>query len=201
MSNLICTLYGVRGRSIEIYDNKCIIRTEMTAGSILTGNATDGEKTLFYIDCVGIQFKESKATIGYLQVETSSMQMNNQTSNYFSENSFTFEQNKNGLNNMIMRQVYNFISERVEGYKYGTAKPITEAPDYLKAALSGVPGALPIPVVPGQQPYFTPAIQAPQAAQTPQAPRTQTGSGWVCSCGHRNAPSGSFCVQCGSPRR
>lgn len=192
MSNLICTLYGVRGRSIEIYDNKCIIRTELTAGSFLTGNATDGEKTLFYIDCVGIQFKESKATIGYLQVETSSMQMNNQTSNYFSENSFTFEQNKNYLNNMIMRQVYNFVSERVEGYKYGTAKPITEAPDYLKAALSGVPGALA-----GQQPPFAPAPQIPQPPQIPQAP----AAGWVCGCGHRNAPSGSFCVQCGSPRR
>ena len=146
---------------------------------------------------MGIQFKESKATIGYLQVETSSMQMNNQTSNYFSENSFTFEQNKNGLNNMIMRQVYNFVSERVEGYKYGTAKPITEAPDYLKAALSGVPGALA-----GQQPLFAPAPQVPQPPQIPAA------AGWVCSCGKANTdnfcsecgkakPKGRFCTNCG----
>ncbi len=189
MSNLICVLYGVRGRNIEIFDNKCIIHTELTAGSFLSGNTTDGEKTLFYMDCVGVQFKESRATIGYLQLETPSMQMNNQASNFFSENTFTFEQGKNGLSNPIMRQVYRFICDRVEGYKYGTDKePLTEAPEYLKAALAGVPGALPVPVLP-PQPCFAAPSQAP------------TAEGWVCGvCGHRNAPSGSFCVQCGSPR-
>jgi hypothetical protein len=57
-----------------------------------------------------------------------------------------------------------------------------------EAALAGVPGALPVPVLP-PQPCFTAPSQAPAA------------EGWVCGvCGHRNAPSGSFCVQCGSPR-
>ena len=188
MANLICILYGVRGRNIEIFDNKCIIHTELTAGSLLSGNTTDGEKTLFYMDCVGVQFKESKATIGYLQLETPSMQMNNQSSNFFSENTFTFEQGKNGLSNPIMRQVYRFICERVEGYKYGTnTQPLTEAPDYLKDALAGVPGALPTPVLP------PPAFHG--------APHKAAPEGWVCrNCGNKNRGSSAFCVECGTGR-
>lgn len=118
MANLICRLSGVRGRSIDIFDNKCIIRTELTAGSVLSGNATDGEKTIFYIDCTGLQFKKHGLSIGFLQLETPSMQMNNQNSNFFSENTFTFEE-VNGITNELMHQVYSYISRRIEGYKYG----------------------------------------------------------------------------------
>lgn len=52
---------------------------------------TDGEKTIFYSDVVGIQLKKPGFTIGYLQLETASGQMNNLTSNAFSENTFTYE--------------------------------------------------------------------------------------------------------------
>ncbi|MBQ2853920.1 MAG: hypothetical protein IJE81_00435 [Oscillospiraceae bacterium] len=141
MANLICKLYGVRGRCIEVYDNKCVIHTALTAGSIFSGNANDGEKTIFYIDCIGVQFKESRLAMGFIQLETPSMQMNNQNSNFFSENTFTFEDGTNGITNHVMRQVYNFICERVEGYKYGTnTQPLTSPPPYLAKALDAVSG-------------------------------------------------------------
>ena len=89
MAKLICSLKGVRGRSLKLYDTKCVITTSVTAGSVITGNASDGEKTIFLIDVVGVQFKKSSLTIGYLQLETPSLQMNNQDCNYFSENTFT----------------------------------------------------------------------------------------------------------------
>ena len=123
MSNLICSIGGARGRSIKIYDNKCIISTNVTVGSVLTHNATDGEKTIFYIDVTGVQFKESGLTLGFLQFETPSSQMNNQSSNFFSENTFTFDKD-----NEYMRKVYEFVVARIEGYKYGT---IDEAPTSL----------------------------------------------------------------------
>ena len=123
MSNLICCISGARGRSIKIYDNKCIISTNVTVGSVLTHNATDGEKTIFYIDVTGVQFKESGLTLGFLQFETPSSQMNNQSSNFFSENTFTFDKD-----NEYMRKVYEFVVARIEGYKYGT---IDEAPTSL----------------------------------------------------------------------
>lgn len=119
MSVLIGRLSGSRGRSIAIYDNKCIITTDITVGSILTQNALDGQKTIFYIDVIGVQFKRSGLTIGYLQLETGSMQMNNQDSNSFSENTFTFEDGRNGISNNLMEQVHTYIIDTLEGYKYG----------------------------------------------------------------------------------
>ena len=112
MANLICRLYGVRGRTLEIYDNKCIIKTEVTAGSVITGNASDGEKTIFYRDCIGLQFKKTGLSLGFLQFETPSAQMNNQSSNFFSENTFTFEE-VNGITNELMYQVYCYVSRRM----------------------------------------------------------------------------------------
>ena len=98
-------IQGVRGRSIRVYPYKCIINTSVTAGSLLTNNATDGEKTIYYKDVVGIQYKRSGVTIGYLQFETSSGTMNHDKSNYFSENTFTFESDKDE----IMEEVYEYI--------------------------------------------------------------------------------------------
>ena len=111
---------GARGRVLEVYNNKCIIQTKVTLGSVITGNASDGEKTIFYPDCTAIQFKLSGALIGYLQLETPSMQMNNTKSNFFSENTFTFEGTDK---NELMSEVYYFISDLVGAAKYGHLDP------------------------------------------------------------------------------
>jgi hypothetical protein len=55
---------------------------------VLSGNATDGEKTIYYIDVIGLQYKASGFVIGYIQFETASGQMNNGSSNFWGENSF-----------------------------------------------------------------------------------------------------------------
>lgn len=136
MSYFICTLDGVKGRVMDLYDNKCVIKTDVTAGSLLANNAKDGEKTIFFIDIIGIQFKESGAAIGFLQLETATMQMNNLYSNLYSENSFTFEAGKNHVTNTLMSAVYEFICDRVEGFKYGTnTAPLTEIPEKILALL------------------------------------------------------------------
>ena len=117
MARFIARVLGARGRTLTIYDTKCVISTTVTPGSILAGNATDGEKTIFYVDCVGIQFKEAGRTLGFLQLETASMQMNNQTSNVSSENSFTFE-DVPGSTNAVMQIVYAAVCDLVETVKY-----------------------------------------------------------------------------------
>lgn len=104
MSNLICSIDGARGRRIDVYDNKCVIYTDVTVGSVLTNNATDGEKTIFYKDCIGIQYKEPGIMIGYLQIETASGQMNNLKNNFFAENTFTFENQTE-----LVREVYQYM--------------------------------------------------------------------------------------------
>lgn len=119
MSVLICKLNGSRGRRIAVYDNKCVITTDVSLGSILTSNALDGQKTIFYIDVQGVQFKKCGMTLGYIQLETASMQMNNQTSNMFSENTFTFDRSSGDLN-IIMEKIHDYIVDRIESYKYNT---------------------------------------------------------------------------------
>ena len=120
MAQLICRMNGSRGRRIAIYDSKCVITTDVSLGSILTHNALDGEKTVFYIDVQGIQFKRGKFTLGYLQLETASVQMNNRSDNMFSENTFTFGDSVDAPSNELMEKVRDYIADRIESYKYGT---------------------------------------------------------------------------------
>ena len=121
MANFICELEGVRGRNLKIYDTKIIITTKVSVGSVLTGNFTDGTKTIYLCDVVGVQFKKSSGLIGYLQFETSSLQMDNKSDNFSSENTFTYEKGKNGITNGMMEYVYNFICDRIEEIKYNVS--------------------------------------------------------------------------------
>ena len=120
MAKLICSLKGVRGRNMDLYDTKIVITTNKTIGSFLAGNITDGKKTIFMCDIVGVQLKKSGLLIGYLQFETSSMQMDNQKDNMFSENTFTYENGKNGITNDLIETVYNYVVDRIEEIKYKT---------------------------------------------------------------------------------
>lgn len=80
---------GNRGRRIRVYEDFVVIDVTATVGSVLTGNAFDGRKIIFYADCIGIQYKEPGSTIGFLQLETASPTMNNKSNNFFNENTFT----------------------------------------------------------------------------------------------------------------
>lgn len=112
---VIYSIKGSRGRSIKVYENKCIINVKVGLGSLVTGNVTDGEKTIYYKDVIGVQFKPSKLTLGYLQLETASISMNNISSNFFNENTFTYDPTK--ISNEDMEEVYKYVNQKVEEYK------------------------------------------------------------------------------------
>ena len=59
MAKFIYEFEGVRGRNLKLYDTKVVVTTNVTVGSFITGNVTDGEKTIFLSDIVGVQFKRS----------------------------------------------------------------------------------------------------------------------------------------------
>lgn len=109
--NPLYDLTGVRGRRMVVYPHKVVIKTSVTLGSILTDNATDGEKTIYFKDVIGVQFKRSGLTIGYLQLETASGKGNNNASNFFDENTFTFEHEPD------IREVYKYILSRLDEIK------------------------------------------------------------------------------------
>lgn len=119
--DLVYTIDGVRGRHIDIYTDKVVITTAVTFGSIITHNATDGEKTIYYTDCIGVQFKQSKYTIGYLQLETAASSGNNKGNNFFEENTFTFDTSV--ISNERMVEVSNYVKARVDAAKKGVAAP------------------------------------------------------------------------------
>ena len=115
--DLVYSIDGVRGRHIDIYKDRVVINVRVTLGSIITRNATDGEKTIFYIDCIGIQFKQAGFSIGYLQLETASSNGNHKDSNFFDENSFTYDTTV--ISNERMVEVADYVKSRVAAVKRG----------------------------------------------------------------------------------
>lgn len=122
----VYSIEGVRGRHIDIYNDKVVITTKVTLGSILTHNATDGEKTIYFSDCIGVQYKKSTFTIGYLQFETASSGGNNAASNFFHENSFTFDLTV--VSNEKMEEVAAFVKGRIDEIKRAANAPVQAAP-------------------------------------------------------------------------
>ena len=108
----IFSMSGARGRNIDVYSNKCIITTNISAGSMLSHNTTDGTKTIYYKDVIGLQYKELGFTIGYIQLETSANLGNNNASNFFNENTFTFKNNSEQA-----LEIYKYIARKIEEIK------------------------------------------------------------------------------------
>lgn len=129
---LVYDLKGVRGRKMAVYEDRAVLTVEVGVGSFLTGNVSDGEKTIYYRDCIGVQFKKSGMQIGYVQLETASGLMNKSQSNFFNENTFTFDLSVQS--NEKMEEVAEYIKDRVAECKNAptqAAAPIS-AMDELK---------------------------------------------------------------------
>lgn len=122
---LLHDLNGVRGRHMEVYEDRVVLSVKATFGSFITGNISDGEKTIYYADCIGVQFKESGLQIGYLQFETAGRIMNNAASNFFNENTFTWDTTVQ--TNEFMHTIAAYVKERISFYKQQRNAPVTQA--------------------------------------------------------------------------
>lgn len=111
--NPMYELDGNSGKSMIVYSHKCVIRTAVSFSSVMGGNATDGEKTIYFKDVIGVNFKEAGLLNGYLQLETASSKSNNNSKNFADENSFTYE-NKN-YNEVY--DAYRYIIHRLDEIK------------------------------------------------------------------------------------
>ena len=116
MSNKIYELKGVRGKLLDVYENKVVIKIKIGIGSIMSGSTFNGEKTIYFSDCTGIQFKKAGLMIGYLQFETASNGVNGGgAGNFYAENSFNWETTK--ISNKIMIEVAEYCKKQIEEYK------------------------------------------------------------------------------------
>lgn len=114
---LVYDLQGVRGRYMKVYEDKAVLGVKANLGSLITGNYSDGEKMIYYADCIGVQFKESGLQIGYLQLETASGIMNKGQNNFFNENTFTYDTSVQ--TNEKMNEVADYIRSKVAQAKNG----------------------------------------------------------------------------------
>lgn len=116
MTEKIYELKGVRGKHLTVYKEKVVLRTKVSLGSVLMGTALNGEKVIYFSDCIGIQFKKAGAFIGYLQFETASNGSNNSGySSFYDENSFNWEAMR--LSNKKMIEVAEYCKRQIEEYK------------------------------------------------------------------------------------
>lgn len=114
--NIIYELRGARGKSIKVYNDKVVIAVNVGIGSFFMRTFTNGEKTIYYKDVIGVQLKKcGKILIGYLQLETASVSKNNGISNFFSENSFVYD--TTSISNEKMEEVANYVKKQVEVFK------------------------------------------------------------------------------------
>ena len=111
----IYDLDGVNGRHLVVYDDKIVITVKACLASFLTGNVSDGEKTIYFVDCIGVQYKKCGFQVGYLQFETAAGIMNNKNNNFFNENSFTWDTTKQS--NETMEEVANYCKRRIDEIK------------------------------------------------------------------------------------
>lgn len=113
LPGVVFSICGNRGRSIDVYPYKVVITIDSTSlGAIVTGNATDGTKTIYFSDIIGVQYKSPGMTIGYLQLETAASMGDKNQSNFFSENTFTFGEETDEIKDM-----YDYILGVLDNYK------------------------------------------------------------------------------------
>ena len=109
------SLVGEESRTLKVFDDRVEIKTKP---SLLASYSGNGVKTIYYSDCIGIQFKPSTSGHhrGFLQLETAGMQKNE--NNYYSENSFVWSiGQKSAVTNEQMEQIKNFIQKKLREYK------------------------------------------------------------------------------------
>lgn len=84
----------------------------MVTALLLGGSTTQGEKTIYYKDAVGVQYKPSTITDGYIQVETAAGGLAS-SSAYGGENSIQFS----GKNNEEAKIIADYIRNKIEEVK------------------------------------------------------------------------------------
>ena len=119
-NNAVYFFVGDEGKVLTVYEDRVAI---ISKPSVLANFSGNGEKTIYYCDCVGVQFKTSPSGCqrGFLQLETSSTMENTIANTFYSENSFVWidskKSRKSTTSNEEMEEVNNYIQEKIKEYK------------------------------------------------------------------------------------
>lgn len=107
------------GRILDVYENKVIFTSTQATSTIATGlvfgtSMTQGEKTIYFKDAIGVQYKPSSIADGYIQVETAAGGVSTSGSQYGGENSIQFSGKKSNEEAEI---IVAFIRKQIEDIK------------------------------------------------------------------------------------
>lgn len=134
--NEVYKIDGNMGKTLIVYENRCVISVTSTGKSFLFGgltNATRGDKEIYFTDITSVQFKNLGMTTGYLQFEYPGSHSFN---NFTSENSFTFSATigtaKYSKLKEIMPQVYEYIQAKIKEVKSNTQNNTSSADEIKK---------------------------------------------------------------------
>ena len=83
------------GKILDVYENKAVFTSTQSTSTMVTGlvfgtSTTQGEKTIYFKDAIGVQYKPSSITDGYIQIETAAGGMASASSQYDGENAIQF---------------------------------------------------------------------------------------------------------------
>ena len=111
------------GKILDVYDDKVIFTSTKSTATLVTGlvfgtSVTQGEKTIYYRDAIGVQYKASSLVDGYIQIETAAGNMTAKANQYGGENSIQFSGDKMNAEAEVM---VNFIRQRIDEIKSAPA--------------------------------------------------------------------------------
>ncbi len=107
------------GRILDVYDNKVVFTSTQSTSTLVTGlvfgtSVTQGEKTIYYRDAIGVQYKPSSFADGYIQIETAAGGVTSSSSQYGGENAIQFSGKERNAEAEI---IVAFIRKQIEEIK------------------------------------------------------------------------------------
>jgi len=106
------------GKILDVYENKVVFTSTHSTSTLVTGlvfgtSITQGEKTIYYKDAIGVQYKPSSVLDGYIQVETAAGGSTG-SSQYGGENAIQFTGKQM---NEDAEVIVGFIRKQIEAIK------------------------------------------------------------------------------------
>jgi len=111
------------GKILDVYENKVVFTSTQSTSTVVTGlvfgtSMTQGEKTIYYKDAIGVQYKPSAIADGYIQVETAAGGVSSSSSQYGGENAIQFSGKQS---NEDAEVIVAYIRKQIEDIKNAPA--------------------------------------------------------------------------------
>ena len=126
------------GKILDVYDNRVVFISTNSTSTLVTGaifgtSVTQGEKTIYFKDAIGVQYKPSSVLDGYIQVETAAGGVSSSSSQYSGENAIQFSgKERNAEAEVIVAFIKKQIDEIKNAPVGGVVQQISPAEELKK---------------------------------------------------------------------